>query len=452
MGCAFGRRDSYRVEGKTGEELKFQRGPTTVIEPTKSYPYVNNNATVATMKPSQQQLKYLQQPPLVEIPVESLPAELLNTTDKKPADMHLDLPPSHPADKRLLDKIYGSMLGMAIGDALGAHVEFRPRAYLEQNPVQDLQGGGTWGLEAGQWTDDTSMALCLAASLIAKKGFDPYDQLVRYKWWWRKGYMSSTGKCFDIGNSTKAALDEFVKRQHQFAQEYHIQDFKELDLLPHDLSTKFDTKCSREDVDSNGSLMRLAPVPLFFCQATTPVHAIYYAGVSSEITHGGQKAVDACRFYASLLYAALNGTSKKEFMDRMFYDRCFQAGWYGDKPLHPDIVQIANGSYQEKNRSEIKAGAMAVQTLEAALWAFYNDNNSFHNGALKCVNLGDDTDTVAAIYGQLAGATYGEQQLHPQWLERVYAGNFIAEISKWLQYEGYQWKEKRREYAKKLKN
>ncbi|CAF4805776.1 unnamed protein product, partial [Rotaria sp. Silwood1] len=98
------------------------------------------------------------------------------------------------------------MFGLAMGDALGAHVEFRPNSYLVANPVQDLVGGGTWGLQKGQFTDDTSMALCLANSLIACQDFVPYDQLVRYKWWYRHGYMSSTGQCFDIGAATRQSI------------------------------------------------------------------------------------------------------------------------------------------------------------------------------------------------------------------------------------------------------
>ncbi|CAF5143481.1 unnamed protein product, partial [Rotaria magnacalcarata] len=103
----------------------------------------------------------------------------------------------HDDDK--VKKIQGSLIGLAIGDALGASVEFRPHSYLQENKVTDMQEGGTWGLKAGQWTDDTSMALCLAASLIVKGCSDSYDQFERYKRWFKDGYMSSTGTCFDIG-------------------------------------------------------------------------------------------------------------------------------------------------------------------------------------------------------------------------------------------------------------
>jgi hypothetical protein len=123
-------------------------------------------------------------------------------------------------NNEFLSRIQGSLVGLAVGDALGASVEFRPKSYMEKHPVSDMQSGGTWGLKAGQWTDDTSMALCLAASLIVKGDFNGYDQLVRYKWWYRKGYMSSTGKCFDIGSSTRQAIKEFEKRTNTIRYNY----------------------------------------------------------------------------------------------------------------------------------------------------------------------------------------------------------------------------------------
>ncbi|CAF1262703.1 unnamed protein product [Didymodactylos carnosus] len=370
---------------------------------------------------------------------ESTAAKWLNTS-VKPDNIPYEKPPESAINNlELFDKICGSMIGLAIGDAMGAHVEFRPRAFLEQNPVNDLNGGGTWSLEAGQWTDDTSMALCLAASLIVKKGFNAYDQLVRYKWWWRQGYMSSTGKCFDIGKSTKASLDLFVSRQHKFQEQHKIGDFKQLDSLSDELSKQFDTNCSNKNVDSNGALMRLTPVVLFYCQSESGTYAIHFAGESARITHGGEKAVDACRYYASLIYAVIKGRSKAEILDPLFYKRHFDMGWFSDKQLHPDIARVAEGSYRQKDRNEIKAGSMAEEALEAALWAFYNDDDSFRVGVLKCVNLGDDTDTVAAIYGQLAGAYYGAGQLPMKWIQQIYAKNFITCIGDWLCYEGAQW-------------
>ena len=115
----------------------------------------------------------------------------------------------------LRDRYEGAMLGLACGDAVGTSVEFSPRGSFP--PVRGMSGGGPFSLEPGQWTDDTSMALCLAESLIARGGFDPRDQMGRYVNWWRLGYLSATGKCFDIGMTTQAALARFEATGDPFA-------------------------------------------------------------------------------------------------------------------------------------------------------------------------------------------------------------------------------------------
>ncbi|CAF5044938.1 unnamed protein product, partial [Rotaria magnacalcarata] len=163
------------------------------------------------------------------------------TIVKKPDQLGNEMDePNESISDEILNRIQGSMIGMALGDALGAHVEFRPRQFLVDTPVTDLESGGTWGLNKGQFTDDTSMALCLANSLVACRGFKPYDQLVRYKWWYKFGYMSSTGHCFDIGAATSNSLREFERRQNIFAKEFSIP-IADMDQLSNDeLVQKFD--------------------------------------------------------------------------------------------------------------------------------------------------------------------------------------------------------------------
>ncbi|CAF2989670.1 unnamed protein product [Rotaria sp. Silwood2] len=341
----------------------------------------------------------------------------------------------------ILNRIQGSMIGMALGDALGAHVEFRPREFLLQNPVADLEGGGTWGLEKGQFTDDTSMALCLAASLVCRRDFVPYDQLVRYKWWYKHGYMSSTGRCFDIGAATSDSLHEFEHRQQCFATTYKIP-IEKLDFLSDaGLLTKFNVKCSSSGVAGNGALMRLAPVPLFFYRHS--VHAVEYSGFSGMITHGDQKAYDACRYYGALIVATLQGARKEELLDNEFYEK--HSSWFKPVPLVSEIMKIAHGSYKQKGGYDagIRGKGYIVNALEAALWAFWSEEN-FEKGALAAVNLGDDTDTTAAIYGQLAGAYYGYGNLPEKWLQHVYAKNFLLGLSKWIAYEGEIWQPNKR--------
>ncbi|CAF1464307.1 unnamed protein product [Adineta ricciae] len=371
-------------------------------------------------------------------------------TSKTPQELEnqMEDPPGH-LDEHILDKIQGSIFGLALGDALGARVEFRPYEYMKNNPVTKLEGGGTWGLEAGQFTDDTSMALCLANSLIARRDFIPYDQLVRYKWWYRKGYMSSTGLCFDIGAATSQAIHEFEKRQNEFSEQHNIP-LEQLDNLS-DLSLleEFEVYCSEDEVAGNGALMRLTPVPLFFYR--NRFLAVEFSGRSGEITHGDKKAYDACRYYGALIVAALLGYTKEEILARNFYSA--HRHWFGDEPLEKDIQEIAEGSFKDAKGHDgnIAGKGYIVKALEAALWAFWSDEKSFKTGVLKAVNLGDDTDTTAAIYGQLAGAFYGYKELPKEWINQVFAHGYLEKISKWIVYEGERWEQHRVVSARKHK-
>src|SRR5215218_10319831 len=137
-----------------------------------------------------------------------------------------------------MNRFRGCLLGLAVGDAVGTTVEFSPPGTFE--PVTDMVGGGPFSLPAGSWTDDTSMALCLAESLLESGGFDAVDQLERYVRWWKQGYRSSTGTCFDIGRATRLALQRFRKTGEPY---------------PGDADA---------DAAGNGPLMKLAPIPMAY--------------------------------------------------------------------------------------------------------------------------------------------------------------------------------------------
>ena len=350
-----------------------------------------------------------------------------------PHGIPLAWPHIPPQDKIITNRITGSLVGLAVGDALGASVEFRPHEYLLAHPVREMMPGGTWGLRAGQWTDDTSMALCLASSLITQKGYNPYDQMVRYKWWYQSGYLSSTGQCFDIGNATRNSLEEFARRQKEVKRDYYpnISD-AQIDRLSSERlkNIGFDTNCSHDGVAGNGALMRLAPVPLFFHQ--NPPLAVELSGKSARLTHGDKVAVDACRYYGALIVAAISGQSKEHILSNQFYH--LHQHWFGPEQLHEDILSIAQGSFKKKGgyNDGIRGKGHIVWALEAALWAFWN-SNSFKEGALDAVNLGDDTDTTAAIYGQLAGAVYGFTEIPEKWVKKLYARDLIICVAIWLQ-------------------
>ncbi|MDX1944025.1 MAG: ADP-ribosylglycohydrolase family protein [Pirellulaceae bacterium] len=291
----------------------------------------------------------------------------------------------------------GSLLGMACGDAVGTTVEFSPPGSFE--PVTDMVGGGPFRLRPGQWTDDTSMALCLADSLLAKRGFDPVDQLERYCRWWREGYRSVNGRCFDIGGTVSGALSRFLKSREPY--------------------------CGSTDSRSagNGSLMRLAPVPLYF--ARDPAAAIERAGESSRTTHGAITCIDACRYFAGLIVGALAGRTKDELLAPRFAPL---PGYWSQHPLCPEIDAIAAGSFKVRQPPEIAGTGFVVRSLEAALWALHHGRD-FESGCLLAVNLGDDADTTAAIFGQLAGAIYGDVGIPDRWRQRLAQAREIEQLA-----------------------
>lgn len=291
----------------------------------------------------------------------------------------------------------GALLGLAAGDALGTTLEFSPPGSF--TPIADMLGGGPFGLAPGQWTDDTSMALCLADSLVSMGGFDLVDQMERYVRWRRSGYMSSNGSCFDIGATVADALHRFELHGNPLAGSRHPR------------------------AGGNGSLMRLAPVPLAW--ALQPAEAIRLAGVMSATTHGADEPVDACRYYSGLIVGALQGRPKHELLAPRFAP--VDGGWaVGD--LVPAIERIAAGSFKTRQPPEIRGSGYVVHALEAALWAFWHTDD-FAAGALAAVNLGDDADTTGAIYGQLAGAWYGVDAIPARWRDLLARRDLLEELA-----------------------
>lgn len=259
-------------------------------------------------------------------------------------------------------------------------MEFKRRGSFP--PVTDLTGGGPFRLRAGQWTDDTSMALCLASSLVEKGGFDAADQMQRYVRWHEEGDWSSTGRCFDIGGTTSAALARFTRTGNPVA--------------------------GSTDPDSagNGSIMRLAPVPM--CFAGDVEKAVHYSAESSPTTHAAAECVDACRLFGGILVRTLLGAPEEEVL--MAEAPAFAGAGR--------IVEIARGSSRSKDERAIKGSGYVVASLEAALWCF-DRTGSFDAAVLQAANLGDDADTTAAVCGQVAGAFYGVQGIRGDWLQKL---------------------------------
>jgi ADP-ribosyl-[dinitrogen reductase] hydrolase len=290
----------------------------------------------------------------------------------------------------LQDRFRGALLGLACGDAVGTTVEFKRRGTFE--PVTAMAGGGPFRLNPGEWTDDTSMALCLATSLVEKQGFHAHDQMSRYVRWTREGYLSSNGTCFDVGMTVMKALGRFRQTGDPFSG-----------------STEPNTA-------GNGCLMRLAPVPMFYF--LDRLQAIEMSGESSRTTHAALECVEASRLFGAMLHSALSGAAKDEILlGHGLHD--FQS---------PSIMAIANGDYRHKDVTQIKGSGYVVESLEAALWCFHN-SGSFETAVLTATNLGHDADTTAAICGQLSGAFYGEENIPRSWRNKLAYSDMIRTLA-----------------------
>jgi ADP-ribosylglycohydrolase len=292
-----------------------------------------------------------------------------------------------PPHLPITDRRRGCFLGLAVGDALGAAVEFRPPGSFPW--VGAYRGGGPHGLSAGEWTDDTSMALALADSLVTS-GWDLSDQAVRYLDWWQRGVYSVNGRCFDIGVTTQGALARFERRRDPRSSG--------------DASSR---------ASGNGSIMRLAPVPIRYheCYPGEIERLAELAAESSLPTHASPQCLSACRYLAVVLAGLIHGAAREEVLAP---DWPALRALRRVQPLHPEVDAVAQGSYRLRQPPEIRGSGYVVHSLEAALWAF-SDAQDFAEAVLRAVNLGDDADTTAAVCGQLAGACWGESGIPAPW-------------------------------------
>lgn len=292
--------------------------------------------------------------------------------------------------EQALDRAQGALLGLAIGDAVGTTLEFQRR---DQGQVSDMVGGGPFRLAPGEWTDDTSMALCLADTYASQGKFDFAtfaDAMVR---WYRQGENSVNGRCFDIGNVTRRALEG-----------WEAQGLGWMGNL--EASTA-----------GNGSLIRLAPTAIFRRHSLS---ATWWQSVTqSSVTHRAIEVSECCKLFGAQLHLALNGADKEEALSPKV------------RPLQPRALIINAGEYKHKTREQIRSSGYVVDTLEAALWAVWNTDN-FRDAILLAANLADDADSVAATTGQIAGALYGVSGMPPEWVAKVAWSQHIRGLARRL--------------------
>jgi len=286
------------------------------------------------------------------------------------------------------DKVRGAFLGLAIGDALGTTLEFKTPGTFE--PILDMIGGGPFELKAGEWTDDTTMALCMAESLLDCGGIQLEDHLKRYIDWWNNGHNSVTGHCFDIGNTVRTALGNYGCSGNIYSGSDSLMSA------------------------GNGSIMRLAPIPIYFRKWHLE-EALNQCEESSRTTHQADECLIACRLFGFLIIRALNNEISKENLLKVSEKDGEQID---PENIAPKVKSIAFGSYITTPLPYIRGTGYVVDSLEAALWAFYY-SESFEEGALKAVNLGDDADTTGAVFGQIAGAFYGYESIPARWRAKL---------------------------------
>jgi len=273
------------------------------------------------------------------------------------------------------DRATGCLIGLAVGDALGTTLEFTARDTYEH--VTDIVGGGPFNLNVGEWTDDTSMALCLADSLVERRSLDPADLMERFRRWRDEGYNSVNGRCFDIGIATNAAIDLYAATREPLAG------------------------ATAANSAGNGCIMRLAPVPIFHADSIAAAEAT--AVLQSRTTHGATECLDSCRLMTRILVALLN-------------DQPWQQAIDVDPTLFTEarVRAIASRNWKKMERAQIKSSGYVIDTLEAALWAVHTTND-FASALRLAVNLGGDADTVGAVTGQFAGARYGLSGIPAAW-------------------------------------
>ena len=311
-----------------------------------------------------------------------------------------------------LDKIEAVVYGHTIGDAVGVPVEFYSREELRENPVVEMEGYGTYPFPAGCWSDDSSMALCALESLSSGKlNYD--DIMLNFGKWYYNDEFTPTGEMFDVGNTCSCAIENYHKLKKGFE------------------------KCGLKDEYSNGngSLMRIYPFALFtYSKGMTLGDSLRIIHQASALTHAHPRSRIACGIYSMILWKLLENPSKETILKELenayvLYD----SGLSVTEEEYDHYKELENFDFAcyaaiaKKTEKEIKSSGYVVDTLEAALWCVLTTED-YKSCVLKAVNLGDDTDTVAAVAGSLAGALYGIDGIPNEWKDKLQKNTYIKQL------------------------
>jgi ADP-ribosyl-[dinitrogen reductase] hydrolase len=305
-------------------------------------------------------------------------------------------PAALSAAQTLRDRFHGALIGLAVGDAVAAATQFRrPGTFT---PVGDMLGGGPFDLPRGAWSDDTSMALCLADSLLECNGFDARDQMERYRRWQQEGYLAATGQCVGITASTARAIAIAQWRRQAF---FGSHDPSQVDPEP---------------------LSRVAPAVLFFFASSGP--AVDQATEAARTTCQSPVVLEACRSLARALYAALSGQPKAVVLEKATMAAMSAAG---DAVAGGGLPGGGVAGHQSAGASAGTGGG-APAVLAAAVAAFGATSN-FRDAILYAANLGGDSDVIATVCGQLAGAYYSVKAIPTSWHNGLMHKELIADCA-----------------------
>ncbi len=299
-------------------------------------------------------------------------------------------------------QIKSAFLGLIIGDALGVPVEFKTRAYLEESPVNDMLGYGTYNQAPGTWSDDSSMMLCSAESLL--DGFNSQLMAELFVKWYKKSYWTPYDNTFDIGNTTAESLNNVVGG------------------VPPEQAGGND-----ERSNGNGSLMRILPLA-FVMDGLSEVQKFEMIRKASSITHRHIRSVIGCYIYIKYIEALLTEKSTYSAYSKMQNEALsFLKGQNIDKTEIARYHRILKKDVYNLEEYQIESEGYVVYTLEAALWSFLN-SSSYRETVLKAVNLGSDTDTTGAVAGGIAGLYYGFDKFPKSWIEQIARLNDIEQL------------------------
>ncbi len=301
-----------------------------------------------------------------------------------------------------LNIIKSVIIGHAVGDALGVPVEFVSRDDLEKAPITDMQGFGTYPYLACSWSDDTSMSLC-ALDVISKGYCDLDEIMVNFGKWYYNAEFTPTGEMFDVVNTCSRAIDNYFT-EHRSTKNCGI---------------------SGEYANGNGFLMRMHPFVLYFIarDGNLTMDGILRIFAASDMTHRHARSAIGCGIYAFVLQSILEMRSKASINLGLAKAR----DYFSCEPELKHYERIFKADFRELSRSEIKSSGYIVHTLEAALWCLLTTDN-YRDCVLKSVNLGDDTDIVAAIAGRLAGALYGYDAIPEEWCNTLLRRDYSETI------------------------